>query len=141
MALGLLSILTIFTGGGPDLRFKNDTGHWILIEGTADEDQAMVTYTIYGTKVPGRTVERSDPVISNETGAPKQAVYVNDPDQPAGTFHQTDVARGGMDIQITRVVSQDGKELRRTKFRTQFAPWPNIFVKNPNTPVPPGGRT
>lgn len=131
---------TIFTGGGPDLKFKNDTGNWILIEGVADEARALVAYNIYGTKVPGRTVERTDPVIGKQTPAPTQPVYVNDPDQPVGSFHQTDTARGGMDIEITRTIKQDGKVVRQTHFRTQFQSWPNIFVKNPKTPVPPGGK-
>ena len=131
---------TIYTGGGPDLRFTNDTGNWLLIEGIVDEAQAMVTFNLYGTKVPGRTVERTEPVITNETPAPAEPVYINDPEQPPGTFKQTDVARGGMDIEIYRTVKQDGVELRRTRFLTQFQPWPNIFLKNPATPLPPGGK-
>jgi vancomycin resistance protein YoaR len=131
---------TIFTGGGPDLKFKNDTGHWILIEGIVDDAKAMVTFNIYGTKVPGRTVERIGPAISNETPAPKQAVYIDDPQQPIGTKKQTDTARGGLDVEIWRVIKQDGVEVRRTRFLTQFQPWPNIFVKNPQTPLPPGAK-
>ena len=131
---------TIFTGGGPDLKFKNDTGHWILIEGIVDDAKAMVTFNIYGTKVPGRTVERIGPSISNETPAPKQAVYIDDPQQPIGTKKQTDTARGGLDVEIWRVIKQDGVEVRRTRFLTQFQPWPNIFVKNPKTPLPPGAK-
>jgi vancomycin resistance protein YoaR len=131
---------TIFTGGGPDLRFVNDTGNWILIEGIADEANATVVFNLYGTKVPGRTVERSEPRITNETPPPAEAVYIDDPEQPQGTFAQTDVARGGLDIEIVRTVYQDGQVVRSTPFITRFQPWPNIFLKNPNTPVPPGGR-
>lgn len=130
---------TIFTGGGPDLKFVNDTGNWLLIEGIVNDANASVTFNIYGTKVPGRTVERTEPEITNQTPPPAQPVYIDDPNQPLGTFTQSDVARGGLDIQIIRIVKQDGVEVRRTPFITKFAAWPNIFVKNPNTPAPAGG--
>ncbi len=131
---------TIFTGGGPDLKFVNDTGNWVLIEGVVDQAAAMVTYTLYGTKVPGREVLRTDANITSQAPAPTQPVYINDPEQPVGTYHQTDTSRGGMDIEVTRTIMQDGVEVRSTTYRTQFQPWPNIFVKNPKTPLPAGGK-
>ncbi|MBA3946119.1 MAG: VanW family protein [Herpetosiphonaceae bacterium] len=131
---------TIFTGGGPDLRFVNNTDHWMLIQGTVDEPKALMTFQIYGTKVPGMVVQRTQPEITNQTPAPTQAVYVDDPKQPVGSFHQTDSARGGMDIRIDRIILQDGQVKNQRSFLTKFAPWPNIFVKNPQTPLPPGGK-
>lgn len=130
----------IFTGGGPDLKFTNDTGNWVLIEGSVDEAKAMVTFNLYGTKVPGRTVDRTDPVILSETPAPAEPVYIDDPAQPLGTVKQTDMARGGMNIEIWRIVKQDGVEVRRARFLTQFQPWPNIFLKNPKMPLPAGAK-
>lgn len=127
---------TIFTGGGPDLRFVNDTGNWLLIQASANPSTGVAAVALYGTKVPGRTVERTDPVITNETPAPTKPLYFDDPEQPLGAFKQTDVARGGMDIQITRVIKQDGVVVGTRKFTTKFAPWPNIFLKNPKTPAP-----
>ncbi len=108
--------------------------------GTVDESKALVTFALYGTKVPGRTVQRTDPVITNATPAPTQAVYIDDPEQAAGSFHQTDTARGGLDIRIDRLVLQNGKVVSKRSFITKFQPWPNIFLKNPKTPVPPGGK-
>ena len=129
---------TIFTGGGPDLRFVNDTGNWLLVQGYVNDADATVTFVLYGTKVPGRTVERTEPKITNETPAPEKPVYIDDPEQPLGAFKQTDVARGGMDIEITRIVKQNGEVVRTNKFITKFEAWPNIFLKNPNTPQPAG---
>lgn len=127
---------TIFTGGGPDLRFVNDTGNWLLVQGYVNDADATVTFALYGTKVPGRTVERTEPKITNETPAPDKPVYIDDPEQPVGTFKQTDVARGGMDIEITRIIKQNGEVVRTNKFITKFEAWPNIFLKNPKTPAP-----
>jgi vancomycin resistance protein YoaR len=129
---------TIFTGGGPDLRFVNDTGNWLLIQGYVNDADATVTFALYGTKVPGRTVERTEPRISNETPAPTKPVYIDDPEQPIGTFKQTDVARGGLDIEIIRTVKQDGQVIRTNKFITKFEAWPNIYLKHPKTPKPAG---
>ena len=129
----------IFTGGGPDLRFVNDTGQWLLIEGIVDDAAASVTFNIYGTKVPGRTVEQLGPTITNEKPAPTQPVYIDDPEH-VGPPKQSDTARGGMDIEIVRVVKENGVEVRRSPFITRFQEWPNIFVKNPQTPLPPGAK-
>jgi vancomycin resistance protein YoaR len=127
---------TIFTGGGPDLRFINDTGNWLLIQASANPATGLASVALYGTKVPGRTVERSDAVITNETPAPTKPLYYDDETVPPGAFKQTDTARGGMDIQITRTILQDGVAVNTRKFVTKFAPWPNIFLKNPKTPAP-----
>ncbi|HEY0602571.1 MAG TPA: peptidoglycan binding domain-containing protein [Herpetosiphonaceae bacterium] len=127
---------TIFTGGGPDLRFVNDTGNWLLLQGYVNDADASVTFALYGTKVAGRTVERTEPKITDQTPAPTKPVYVDDPDQPLGTFKQTDTARGGMNIEIVRTVRQNGEIIRSNKFVTKFEAWPNIFVKNPKTPKP-----
>ncbi len=129
---------TIFTGGGPDLRFVNDTGNWLLVQGYANEADATVTFELYGTKVPGRTVERTAPKITNETAAPTKPVYIDDPEQPIGAFKQTDVARGGMDIEIRRIVKQDGVVVSDRPFITRFEAWPNIYLKHPNMPAPTG---
>lgn len=127
---------TIFTGGGPDLRFVNDTGNWLLLQGYVNDADASVTFALYGTKVPGRTVERTEPKITDHIPAPTKPVYIDDPEQPLGTFKQTDTARGGMNIEIVRVVKQNGEVVRTNKFVTKFEAWPNIFVKNPKTPRP-----
>lgn len=131
---------TIYTGGGPDLRFVNDTGNWLLIQSTMDEANASLTFSLYGTKVPGREVVRSEAIMTNQSPPPAQPVYIDDPKQPVGTYSQSDTARGGLDIRIDRTVLQNGQVVHQRSFITSFQPWPNIFVKNPNTPLPPGGK-
>lgn len=129
---------TIFTGGGPDLRFVNDTGNWLLIQGYVNDADATVTFAMYGTKVPGRTVERTEPKITSQTPAPTKPVYIDDPELPIGQVKQTDTARGGMNIEIQRIIKQDGQVVKTRTFTTKFEAWPNIFVKNPKTPAPAG---
>lgn len=125
---------TIYTGpGGSDLKFVNDTGNWLLLQTYVDTDQALAEVRIYGTKT-NRTVELEGPPyyqIVDWTAPPSAPVYVADPNQPRGVTSQTDTARGGMTINFTRIIKENGVEVNRETFVTTFKPWPNIFVVNP----------
>jgi vancomycin resistance protein YoaR len=128
---------TIFTGG-PDLKFLNDTGHWILIDTAVDTSRTLAEVRIYGTDT-GRTVELEGPVTTERIPAPRAPVYVADPSRPRGSPRQSDTARGGMTIVYSRIVKQDGVEVERKEFVTRFRPWPNIFEINP-ADLGPNGR-
>jgi vancomycin resistance protein YoaR len=118
---------TIFTGQ-LDLRFVNDTGHWLLIEAAVDDAKDVLTVRLYGTK-PNRTVSVRGPVIDNIVPPPENPVYVNDPSLPAGTLKQTDHARKGMDITVYRVITENGVEKPAEAFFTSFKAWPDVFVR------------
>jgi len=128
---------TIFTGG-PDFKFVNDTGHWLLLQTSVDPEKRLAEVFLYGTKKQ-RVVEVEGPVISNRKPAPEAPVFVANPDIPRGTRHQSDKARDGMEIHFTRIIKENGGEVRRENFLTRFKPWPNIYELNPLdlvTPVP-----
>jgi vancomycin resistance protein YoaR len=128
---------TIFTGG-PDLKFLNDTGGWILIQTLVDTRQHLAEVRLYGPDT-GRKVLLEGPIITNRTPPPEEPVYVASPDRPVGQPRQSDTARGGMDILFTRIVlGPDGKEIERRQFVTRFKPWPNIFEYNPADLGPDG---
>ncbi|MFO7170018.1 MAG: VanW family protein, partial [Chloroflexota bacterium] len=122
---------TIYTGV-QDLRFVNDTGHWLLMEAVADVDRQVLTVRLYGTK-PNRTVSIAGPTIENIVAPPSQPVYVNDPSLPAGTVKQTDTARRGMDITVYRLIEVDGQQRPPEAFFTRFKAWPNVFVRGTGT--------
>lgn len=126
---------TIFTGG-PDLKFVNDTGHWLLMNTYANARSGLAQVTLYGTK-PDREVKLTQRVYDRRP-APPEPVYVADPEQPAGSIRQSDKARGGMTIDIYRIVVENGVERTPELFRTRFRPWPNIFVVNPADMGPDG---
>ncbi|OAN44978.1 vanomycin resistance protein VanB [Chloroflexus islandicus] len=128
---------TIFTGG-PDLKFLNDTGGWILMQTLVDTRRNLAEVRLYGPET-GRKVLLEGPVITNRTPAPTEPVYVAVPDRPVGQPRQSDKARGGMDILFTRIVlGPDGKEIERREFVTRFKPWPDIFEYNPADLGPDG---
>jgi vancomycin resistance protein YoaR len=126
---------TIFTGG-PDLKFVNDTGNWLLIQSWSNPKTGVAQVEFYGTK-PNRQVLLSQRVYDRlpQVWTP---VYVADPKQPRGTIKQTDTARGGMTIDVHRTVIENGVRGKPELFRTKFKPWPNIYAVNPADMGPDG---
>jgi vancomycin resistance protein YoaR len=126
---------TIFTGG-PDFKFVNDTGHWLLMQSSSDPRSAVAQVAFYGTK-PNRKVELVRTVY-DRIPAPAQPQFVADRKQPVGSSRQSDHARGGMTIDIYRVITENGVRKAPELFRTKFRPWPNIWVFNPADMGPDG---
>ncbi len=118
---------TIYTGV-QDLKFVNDTGHWLLMEAIADTNAQVLSVRLYGTR-PDRRVTVVGPEITNIVAPPAQVVYVNDPSLPAGVVRQTDRARRGMDIKVYRVITEGGVQRTPELFFTRFKAWPDVFVR------------
>lgn len=127
---------TIFTGG-PDLKFVNDTGAWLLIQAWSDPKTGVAQIELYGTK-PNRTVDLTHKVYDH-VPAPTEPVFVADPKVPPGTIKHTDKARGGMTIDVYRLVVENGIPRQPELFRTRFRPWPNIYTLNP-VDIGPDGK-
>jgi vancomycin resistance protein YoaR len=118
---------TIYTGV-LDLKFLNDTGHWLLMEATTDDDAQVMIVRIYGTR-PNRTVEIKGPDIGNRVPPPEEPVYMTDASLPSGTVKQTDTARAGMDIEVYRLITENGQQKTPELFFTRFKAWPDVFVR------------
>jgi vancomycin resistance protein YoaR len=127
---------TIFTGG-PDLKFLNDTGRWLLIQTSSNPRTGLAQVELYGTK-PDRSVEITHRIY-DRVPAPTDPVFVPDPEQAQGSVRQSDTARGGMTIDVYRIVTENGVAKEPELFRTRFRPWPNIFTVNP-ADIGPDGR-
>lgn len=116
----------IYTGA-LDLRFRNNTGGWLLIQSWVDLSRQRLTIALYGKSL-NRTVNMSHRIIGR-TPAPTKPMVVKDSSLPAGVRKQTDWAQPGLQVEVYRDVWQDGQLLRRETFPTTFKPWPNIFVE------------
>lgn len=110
-----------------DLKFKNDTGHYILIQTAIDPDNLELTFSLYGTR-DGRTVQIGTPVVTNQTPPPPD-LFQDDPTLPKGTVKQVDFAAWGADVYFTRQVSKDGKVIISDKFVSNYQPWQAIYLK------------
>ena len=115
--------------GGPDLVFKNDLKHAILID--VSYTDATFTISFYGTKQ-GRKVTSTTANPTNYTQPKMQ--YAIDPTAAPGS--QTVVAGGGpgFDTNVHRKVYEHGKLIREDDFFTRYTP------ENPTTVYGPGGK-
>ncbi len=115
--------------GGPDLVFKNDLKHAILIDVTYTD--TTFTINFYGTKQ-GRKVTSTTASPTNYTQPKMQ--YAIDPTAAPGS--KTVVAGGGpgFDTNVHRKVYEHGKLIREDDFFTRYTP------ENPTTVYGPGGK-
>jgi vancomycin resistance protein YoaR len=115
--------------GGPDLVFKNDLKHAILID--VSYTDTTFTVTFYGTKQ-GRKVTSTTADPSNYTQPSMH--YAIDPTAAPGS--KTVVAGGGpgFDTNVHRKVFEHGKLIREDDFFTRYTP------QNPTTVYGPGGK-
>ncbi len=114
-----------------DLKFKNDTGHHILIQAYADTTNLSLTFTLYG-KSDGRQVEISKPVLSDVSAAPPD-LYQDDPTLPVGIIKQVDFAAPGGKSVFTRKVSRNGQVIISESFVSVYKPWQAIFLRGTKT--------
>lgn len=110
-----------------DLRFRNDTGGWILIQAWADTDRQRLHIALYGT--PSAREVTMDYRILKHLPKPTRPLTVEDPELPRGTYRRTDYARGGLEMELYRTVYEDGVVRSRDVFPTVFKPWPDIYVR------------
>ncbi len=110
-----------------DLKFKNDTGNYILIQSAIDPIQQRLTFFLYGTN-DGRKTEISTPVITSQTPAPPP-LYQDDSTRPKGSLEQTDFAAAGANVYFTRIVSKNGKTLISERFDSKYRPWQAIYIR------------
>lgn len=108
----------------PDLVFKNDTGHYLLVQTRIEGAELIVDF--YGTS-DGRKVEVSNPVIYNITN-PGEPIMVETTDLKPGEKKQIDTAHAGADAYFTRkIISSDGK-INEEKFSSHYVPWRAKFL-------------
>jgi vancomycin resistance protein YoaR len=122
-----------------DFRFRNDTGHYLLVKPEVDTQRGVLTISLYGTRV-DRQVEMEGPIIENRQPAP-DPLYQMDSSLPPGTRKQVDWAVEGMDVTVTRVIKDSsGKVLGRDVFVSHYQPWRAVYLVGPTpeaTPAPP----
>lgn len=107
---------------GPDLRFLNDTEHWILIKAAATK--TSLTFVIYGTP-DGRTVSISTSDWYEVW--PKTTQEVKTSDLPAGQKRVKDEGQDGRSCTVVRVVkASDGRVIREDVFESRYPMCPRI---------------
>lgn len=110
-----------------DLKFKNDTGHYILIQTAMDPATLRLTFYLYGTS-DKRQVHMTTPVVTNQT-PPPPPLYTDDPNLPTGTLQQTDFAAWGADVSFSRTVTRNGKTIIADTYTSNYQPWQAAYLR------------
>lgn len=104
--------------GGYDLRFRNDTGHWIVIKAVAT--QSRITISFYGTG-DGRRVEYETGPFTNFK--PFSTKYVDDPALYVGQTKVEEEGIAGRRVVVRRrVYRADGTLLHSDAFTSVYRP-------------------
>lgn len=96
-----------------DLKFKNDTGHWLLIGTGSNSRAATVTFNLFGTKPKDRVVRMEGPFEGGRTPPPPARVEL-DPSLAPGARVVAEAARWGSTFRVVRIVERAGEESRDT---------------------------
>ncbi len=115
-----------------DLKFKNDTPYWLLMETYVSD--TSITWKFYSTK-DGRDVkwETTGPV--NIVKAP-EVKYVENEKLAKNKFKQIDYSADGADIDVTRTVYKDGQVYFQDSYQTHYVPWQAVYEYGPGTKIP-----
>jgi len=112
-----------------DLKFTNDTDHWLLMETVASD--VSLTWKFYSTS-DGRSVIHQTTGPTNIVEAP-EPLYRENPDLPKDTIKQVDYAADGADVNVTRTVYRNDQVYFSDAFYTHFQPWQAVFEYGPGT--------
>jgi len=103
--------------GGPDLRFKNDTPNWVLID--TSYTSSSVTVMFYGTD-PGYTVTSDTGPWANVV--PYRTREVTDSTLPLAARRIEQQGVNGGTVVVRRYVRKDGQLVREDSFRSTYRP-------------------
>jgi vancomycin resistance protein YoaR len=109
-----------------DLKIKNDTPGYILIETEIDTEKNLLSFKLYGKK-DNRRIEISKATVYDVVPAlpPK---YQDDPTLKKGVTKQVDFAAGGAKAFFSYKVFQGDKSTIDTKFYSNFRPWAAVYL-------------
>ena len=116
-----------------DLKFKNDTPGWILIETETDPAAATLTFRLFGTDT-GRDVALEGPTITDTVPPPAPRIEV-DPTLAPGETQILEYARNGATVTVTRIVTEGGESSREV-FYSHYRPTGKVTAVGPRTRSP-----
>ena len=115
-----------------DLKFKNDSPYWILME--TYMGNGSLTWKFYSTS-DGRSVTWETTGPTNIVPAPPP-LYEEDPELKKNQMEQKDWAANGADVTVTRTVWRDGAVFFQDQITTHYEPWQAICNYGPDSKKP-----
>jgi vancomycin resistance protein YoaR len=118
--------------GGPDLVFRNDLHHGILIKSSYTD--STLTFTFYGTPQ-GRHVTSVTGPQTNWT-SPTMSYAYNPYAAPGSVQVVSGSGERGFDVDVSRTVTQNGRVLRNDSFASHYIPVGPTTVYGPGRHIP-----
>ncbi len=115
-----------------DLKFKNDSEHWILMD--TEMTNNSLTWKFYSTK-DGRRVEWNSTGITNVIEPPED-IWREDPTLAEGQIKQVDWAVNGASVSVNRSVYKGDTLWFNDAIHTTYVAWPNGYNYGPGTEIP-----
>lgn len=106
-----------------DLKWKNDTGHYILLQTSVDPAKKKVTFTLWGTN-DGRKIAVSAPTYTDIVPAPTDPYYVDDPTYPIGYLVEEEHPHEGATGTIVRTITYPAGKTKTDTIKSTYKPWP-----------------
>lgn len=113
---------------GLDMKFQNPYDTWMYLEAYVSGNYLHVR--LWGTKIPGQTVEMKASGAYNFVPALPDKTIVN-PDLAPGQKEQLDSAQQGLSADITRIIKVNGQVVKTEDFFSRYEPWGNIYQVGP----------
>jgi vancomycin resistance protein YoaR len=119
-------------GPHPDLRFVNNTGHWLLITTAINVKTKKLTYTLWGTP-DGRHGSYTPPQVLNWIPAPTDIQQVDDPTLPVGMQKCQNPFQGANTTFTYTIANADGTVTTRN-FTSHYRALPKICANGTGIP-------
>jgi vancomycin resistance protein YoaR len=111
----------------PDLKIKNDTGNYILIQADSDPKNYYLAFFLYGTW-DGRKAIISESRMWDQVPPPPD-LYQDDPNLAVGTVKQIDWKSWGAKVAFDWRVVRGNDVLQERTFYSNYRPWQAVFLK------------
>lgn len=108
----------------PDLRFINDTGHYLLLQTEVDGDD--LKFRFYGTS-DGRRVETTAPVIS-QIVPPGPVQFIETEELAPGEKKRIESSHAGADAEFKNVITFPNGVVREENWKSRYRPWPEVWL-------------
>jgi len=117
-----------------DLKFSNDTDHWLLIESYVYPSNSAITFKFYSTGI-GRSVDWSTTGLTSIEPQP-EPLYRYNASLGEGRIKQIDWGVDGGRVTVYRTVNRNGEYEFDDTVYTYYRPWRTIYEFGPNAELP-----
>lgn len=110
-----------------DLKFKNDTDHYILVQSQIDLEKETLEFDFYGTR-DDRKVEMTKPVILSQS-PPLPDLYQEDPTLAKGVVKQVDWKVAGAKVNFDYTVTKGDTLITKASYFSNYQPWQSVYLQ------------